>query len=49
MHKNHFNPKTLCGNWYEERATEDFEKFNSTTNTYLKNPCKYFSLMNFSI
>lgn len=38
MHKNSFNPKTLNANWYEERCTEDFEKFNFTTNAYLKNP-----------
>ena len=38
MHKNSFNPKTLNGNWYEERATDKFEKFNFTSNSYLKNP-----------
>ncbi len=38
MHKNSFNPKTLNGNWYEERCTEEFEQFNFTTNSYLKNP-----------
>ena len=38
MHKNSFNPKTLNGNWYEERCTNNFEKFNFTANTYLKNP-----------
>jgi hypothetical protein len=46
MHKNSYNPKTLNGNWQEERATESFEKFNFTSNSYLKNPShnKYISM-----
>ena len=40
MHKNSYKPKTLCGNWYEDRQTNDYERANQTSNTYLKNPCK---------
>ena len=42
MHKNHYNPKVLNGNWQEERATTHFEEYNHTTNTYLKNPCNHY-------
>jgi len=39
MHKNSYNPKTLNGNWFENRFTEDFDKKNDeSSNTYLANP-----------
>ena len=39
MHKNIYNPKTLNGNWFENRFTDDFDKKNDeTSNTYLANP-----------
>lgn len=39
MHKNFYNPKTLNGNWFENRFTDDFDKKNDeTSNTYLANP-----------
>ena len=42
MHKNNFNPKTLNGNWHENRYTEEYDaQDNSTSNTYLQNPCTY--------
>ena len=42
MHKNNFNPKTLNGNWHENRYTEEYDKLNdATSNTYLQNPCTY--------
>ena len=46
MHKNNFAPKTLIGNWQENRFTEDFSaNADSTSNTYLQNPSynKYVS------
>ena len=42
MHKNNFNPKTLNGNWHENRYTEEYDaQDNQTSNTYLQNPCTY--------
>ena len=39
MHKNIYNPKTLNGNWFENRFTDEFEKQNNeSSNTYLPNP-----------
>jgi hypothetical protein len=39
MHKNSYNPKTLNGNWFENRFTDDFDRKNDeTSNTYLANP-----------
>lgn len=43
MHKNAFQPKTLIGNWHENRFTDEYsEADNKTSNTYIKNPCKSF-------
>ena len=42
MHKNSYNPKSLNGNWYENRQTSDFEAQNNGSNTYLSNPCKHW-------
>jgi len=39
MHKNIYNPKTLNGNWFENRLTDEFDRKNDdTSNTYLANP-----------
>lgn len=44
MHKNSFQPKTLIGNWHENRFTEEYnEADNKTSNTYIKNPCKHLN------
>ena len=41
MHKNTYGPKTLNGNWLENRYTEEYYALNdATSNTYLPNPCK---------
>lgn len=41
MHKNAYSAKTLCGNWAENRYTEEYDEVNNaTSNTYLQNPCK---------
>lgn len=41
MHKNTYGPKTLNGNWLENRYTEEYDALNdATSNTYLPNPCK---------
>ena len=41
MHKNSFNPKSLIGNWHENRYTDEYDgQHNATSNTYLQNPCK---------
>ena len=41
MHKNSFNPKTLSGNWQEDRFTATYnDQHNASSNTYLQNPCK---------
>ena len=46
MHKNNYNPKTLNGNWHENRYTEEYDKLNDeTSNTYLQNPCMYSRLV----
>ena len=38
MHKNAYTPKTLNGNWYEDRFTSAYDKLaNETSNTYLPN------------
>jgi len=46
--KNIYNSKILCGNWFEERCTSQFDEENLKTNTYLPNPCilyiKYFKI-----
>ena len=42
MHKNSFNPKSLNGNWHEERFTEEYNgQHNASSNTFLQNPCKF--------
>ena len=38
MHKNTYTAKTLVGNWFEERHTDEFEKFNEVSDCYLPNP-----------
>jgi hypothetical protein len=39
MHKNAFNPKTLNGNWWEDRYTDNYDtQNNSTSNTHMPNP-----------
>ena len=46
MHKNSYNPKTLNGNWHENRYTEEYNILsNETSNTYMPNPShnKYVS------
>ena len=41
MHKNAFHPKTLIGNWHEERHTDKFdEDLNASSNTHMQNPGK---------
>ena len=41
MHKNSYNPKSLNGNWQEERFTADYNRLHdATSNTFLQNPCK---------
>jgi hypothetical protein len=38
MHKNAYTPKTLNGNWCEDRFTAAYDKLaNETSNTYLPN------------
>lgn len=49
MHKNSYNPKSLNGNWYENRYTEDYNaQHDQSSNTYIANPCKFrsFDLIN---
>ena len=42
MHKNSFNPKSLIGNWHENRYTDEYDaQSDATSNTYLQNPCKW--------
>jgi hypothetical protein len=49
MHKNNYGPKTLNGNWLENRYTENYDALNdATSNTYLPNPCK-LKISNFLI
>lgn len=46
MHKNSYDPKTLNGNWFENRFTTEYDKKNDeSANTYLANPSfnKYVS------
>lgn len=39
MHKNAYNPKSLNGNWFEDRHTDHFDaKHDSSSNTHLQNP-----------
>ena len=41
MHKNSYNPKSLIGNWHENRFTDEYDaQSDATSNTYLQNPCK---------
>ena len=47
MHKNNYNPKTLNGNWHENRFTEEYNgEHDSSSNTYIQNPCKYPQCLN---
>ena len=42
MHKNSFNPKSLIGNWHENRYTDEYDaQSDATSNTYLQNACKW--------
>ena len=42
MHKNSYNPKSLIGNWHENRYTDEYDaQSDATSNTYLQNPCKW--------
>ena len=39
MHKNAYTAKTLNGNWFENRFTDEYDQLNDkTSNTYLANP-----------
>ena len=41
MHKNSYNAKSLIGNWHENRFTDEYNaQHDSSSNTYLQNPCK---------
>ena len=37
MHKNSFEPKTLEGNWFEERCTTEYDVGNKSA-TYMRHP-----------
>ena len=39
MHKNNFVPKTLEGNWFEDRCTDEYNSSNKSA-TYMKHPRK---------
>ncbi len=38
--KDIYGSKVLCGNWFEERCTTQFDQLNFKTNTHIPNPCK---------
>ena len=45
MHKNAYTAKALIGNWHENRHTDSYDQANNnSSNTYLKNACKYLSI-----